>query len=236
MNQIVEHSGVTIQIKKSARAKHLRLSIDQAGQFKLTMPRFAVQLQAIQFLNRHASWIEKQQMRLVAQKSIHPDRTYQPGETFFYLGEPLALTFFSGYRVTRAQVRGDRLEVYSRDSADSLATKKAIESLYRRKAEEVIRDRLDYFNAFYGFPFKRVTFRNQKSRWGSCSAQKNLNFNWRLIMAPIEVIDYVVVHELCHLRQMNHSARFWALVADQIHDYKHRRTWLKTHSYLLKLN
>ncbi|MBU0727650.1 M48 family metallopeptidase, partial [Patescibacteria group bacterium] len=71
------------------------------------------------------------------------------------------------------------------------------------------------------------------SRWGSCSDRKNLNFNWKLIMAPIEIIDYVVVHEMCHLKQMNHSSKFWNLVAEKMPDYKELRKWLKDNRYLL---
>ncbi len=115
------------------------------------------------------------------------------------------------------------------------AIKKAIENFYRKKAGEVIHDRLQFFNEHYGFSYNRVTLRNQKSRWGSCSAKKNLNFNWRLIMAPIEVIDYVVVHELCHLKEMNHSARYWALVKETLPNHKEARKWLKDYHYLLRV-
>ena len=114
-----------------------------------------------------------------------------------------------------------------------IAVKKVIEQFYRKKAEEVIHDRLQFFNEHYQFRYNRVTLRNQKTRWGSCSSRGNLNFNWRLIMAPIEVIDYVVAHELCHLKEMNHSSRYWALVEQAIPDYKKYRKWLKDNHYLL---
>jgi predicted metal-dependent hydrolase len=77
--------------------------------------------------------------------------------------------------------------------------------------------------------YGRITIRNQKTRWGSCSGKGNLNFNCLLMLAPPEVLDYVVVHELCHRREMNHSPRFWALVEQVLPDWRQRRQWLKTH-------
>lgn len=97
----------------------------------------------------------------------------------------------------------------------------------RIKARQVIRERIEYFNQFYGYSFTRITIRDQKSRWGSCSSNGTLSFNYRLALIPLELADYVVVHELCHLKEMNHSNRFWGLVSRTIPDYRKRRTALK---------
>lgn len=104
---------------------------------------------------------------------------------------------------------------------------------YKARARVVIRERLSHFNQHYQFDFNRVFFRDQKTRWGSCSSQRNLNFNWRLILGPSEVLDYVVVHELCHLKEMNHSPAFWSLVEVQIPDHKKWRRWLRENHLLL---
>ena len=77
--------------------------------------------------------------------------------------------------------------------------------------------------------YGRITIREQKTRWGSCTSEGNLNFNWRLIFAPEKVLDYVVVHELAHRKEMNHSARFWALVASILPDYTEQKSWLREH-------
>ncbi len=89
----------------------------------------------------------------------------------------------------------------------------------KERAREIILKRLEYFNKFYRFQYKKVSIRNQHSRWGSCSSKKNLNFNWRIIYLPQKYLDYLVVHELCHLKELNHSAKFWKLVAKKIPDY-----------------
>jgi predicted metal-dependent hydrolase len=96
----------------------------------------------------------------------------------------------------------------------------------RARAKKLIVERLKYYNQFYNFKYNRVVIRNQRSRWGSCSANKNLNFNYKLFFIPLELVDYVVVHELCHLKEMNHAKRFWALVSQTIPNYQELRKQL----------
>ena len=96
----------------------------------------------------------------------------------------------------------------------------------------MIPPKVEHFAKIIGVDYGTITIRMQKSRWGSCSAKGNLNFNCLLMKTPDEVIDYVVVHELCHRKEMNHSPRFWAEVEKIIPDYKKRRSWLKTNSHL----
>ncbi len=97
------------------------------------------------------------------------------------------------------------------------------------RAKRIIPQRVRYYADIMGVTYGRITIRMQKSRWGSCSGKGNLNFNCFLMRTPDEIIDYVVVHELCHLKEMNHSPRFWAEVEKVLPDYKERRKWLKDH-------
>lgn len=90
----------------------------------------------------------------------------------------------------------------------------------KEKAREVVTARLEYFNKHYNFDYKKVSIRNQNSRWGSCSSRGNLNFNYRIVLLPSHLIDYIVVHELCHIGQMNHSQKFWGLVGEILPEYE----------------
>ena len=97
----------------------------------------------------------------------------------------------------------------------------------RKRAAEAIRARCSHYAPLMGVSYGTITSREQKTRWGSCSAKGNLNFNWKLVLMPPEILDYVVVHELAHRLQMNHSAAFWAEVGKILPDYRERRQWLK---------
>ena len=109
----------------------------------------------------------------------------------------------------------------------------AQEKELRERAKSVLAQRTSYFARQVGVTYGRITVRDQKTRWGSCSQTGNLNFNFRLILAPLEVLDYVVVHELCHRRQMNHSAQFWQEVAQVLPDYRKRKAWLTENGWRL---
>lgn len=98
---------------------------------------------------------------------------------------------------------------------------------HKNQALILVHDRLKYFNNFYNFKFNRVSIKNQKTRWGSCSKKGNLNFNYKIVLLPPKLADYIIVHELCHLKELNHSDRFWNLVAKTFPDYLKLRQELK---------
>ncbi len=119
-------------------------------------------------------------------------------------------------KVLRERERADSLEPITNEDLRELGD----------KAVEFIPKRVEYFAEKVGVSYGRITIRNQKTRWGSCSSKGNLNFNCLLMLTPPEIIDYVIVHELCHRKEMNHSVRFWSEVAKVLPDYKKRRKWL----------
>ncbi len=114
-------------------------------------------------------------------------------------------------------------------SSLSAIQRDALEKRYKEAARSYIPKRVAYFHAMTGGDYERITIRDQKTRWGSCSSKGTLSFNWRLMLAPPAVLDYVVVHELCHLTHMDHSPAFWQAVANVCPDYREKRRWLKEH-------
>lgn len=112
----------------------------------------------------------------------------------------------------------------------SSVTKHYVE--HKEAARLLVLARLEYFNQQYGLSYNRVAIRNQRRRWGSCSALGNLNFSYRLLFLPAELSDYVIVHEICHLKEFNHSSRFWTLVSKTIPDYERRRQALKQYDHM----
>ncbi len=112
----------------------------------------------------------------------------------------------------------------------------ALEARYKEAARSYIPKRVAYYHAMTGGTYKRISIRDQKTRWGSCSSKGTLSFNWRLMLAPPAVLDYVVVHELCHLTHMNHSKAFWQAVEAVCPDYRNLRKWLKEHGSELSIS
>ena len=98
---------------------------------------------------------------------------------------------------------------------------------HKEAARALVLERLEHFNQYYGYSWNRVAIRNQRRCWGSCTELGNLNFNYRLLFLPPELRDYIIVHELCHLKELNHSPRFWALVAEQLPEYNVYRKALR---------
>ena len=236
---IINQQRIPIEVRRSPRARRLSLKIEsEKPELILVIPRYALSMQIDSFIRKQTPWIEKHWTQALKKAQKRPKRRYQDGDTYFYFGETLSLKLIPSLSWKPGiRVVGNNLEI-TLHKATSLSDgkktiKKIVQEFYKKKAEEVIHDRLQFFNEHYGLKYNRVTFRNQKTRWGSCSSAKNLNFNWRLIMAPIEIIDYVVVHELCHIKYMNHSAAFWKLVSELIPNHKEMRRWLKDNHYLL---
>ncbi len=238
---LINQKKIPIHIRKSDRAKRMSLRIDdKKPEVLLTLPHFALKLQINHFIKKQSDWIEKNWNRALEISNKRLKHSYSNGDLFFYLGDKVQLKILaSQFKRKKARIRGDVLEIrlyrYTKASEAKSMIKKTVEDFYKKKASEVIYDRLSFYNEHYQLKYNRVSFRNQKTRWGSCSSAKNLNFNWRLIMAPIEIIDYVVVHELCHLKEMNHSSKFWGHVAEIVPNHKERKKWLKENNYLLSL-
>ena len=120
-------------------------------------------------------------------------------------------------------------------SPEDLKRMQVMDNRYRNAAREYFTKRVNYYLQYTGGTYTKITIRDQKTRWGSRSSSGTLSFNYRLMYAPLKVLDYVVVHELCHITHMNHSKDFWNMVASILPDYKESRNWLKEHGKELNI-
>jgi predicted metal-dependent hydrolase len=147
--------------------------------------------------------------------------------TLPYLGAQLALVPQAGRR--NAHRAGSQLLIPASDA------RPALERFYRRAARREVAGRLDYATALVGCSYHGLSIRSQRTRWASCSAGGRMSFNWRLLLAPEPVLDYVVWHEVCHLEVMDHSPRFWRLLAARCPGYREHLRWLRRHGATLVL-
>ena len=208
--------------------KNVMLQALPEGQTRVYAPR-QMRLRDVDALVRSsagqiAQMHEKLDRQLDADRQAHP---VTEGSAVAVEGEMKTLRLHQGR--TRAEVQDGELHLWLNDPKDGEAVRAALKSTLAALALERIRPRISVFQPVIGGEFGRVAVRDQRSRWGSCSSKHNLNFNWKLIMAPPQVLDYVVIHELCHLHEFNHSARFWRLVEGVMPDYEVWKKWLKNH-------
>ena len=203
--------------------------IRPATGLEIVLPRGASAARAEQILHEKAGWIVRTLDRMVAEPA-HEPTPLVTGRDLPFAGRTLRLALQTGAPADRfrAVLEGETLRLITADTLPD-TVRAALVAWYRKQARTVIAERLAHWNRHYGFTFGCVRIKEQKSRWGSCSRQGNLNFNWRLLLAPLSVLDYVVIHELAHLKELNHSPRFWAIVAQMCPDYAAKRKWLRQH-------
>jgi predicted metal-dependent hydrolase len=216
---------VVYQVRRSDRARRVRVTVDAVRGIEVVLPRRAPEREAAAAIRELRPWIERRVAELAGARAAVAAR----GDTVPYLGRTLALRTDSPGRVRVAR-RGDVLLVPSGEERLP-----ALERWYRRAARAEIAPRLDRACAAAGSSYSRLTIRGQRTRWASCSRTGAMSFNWRLLLAPEAVLDYVVWHEVCHLEVMDHSSRFWRLLASRKPDYREQLRWLKANGATLVL-
>jgi predicted metal-dependent hydrolase len=218
--------------------RRLTLTVEpRHGLRVLAPPRLSLR-EIESFIARERDWLRQRLEEAAAWERAHPLRRFADGETLLLLGERWTLRVREeiGRRRPRVQ-RSARFEgpgtitlrlpegLPPAQRREAAAT--ALERWYRRLARELLSARVAHWSAATGLAPGRLSVRDTTSRWGSCSSRGHLSFNWKIVMAPPPVVDYLVVHELCHLRHLDHSPRFWALVARHCPDYERARRWLR---------
>ena len=185
-------------------------------------------------LRERSAWVLSTIDKFRSAYNSKPKRDYRTGEPFLFRGASFRLKFESAPSPNQITVSlKDRQLVVAlpepAQNANCAEIRQAIERFYRVQAQDYLPKRTEELAHKHGFKFARVRIKNQKTRWGSCSAKRNINLNMRLMMAPDAAIDYVIIHELCHLRELNHSPAFWALVESYCPEFRHWRAWFRQH-------
>jgi predicted metal-dependent hydrolase len=211
---------IAYSVRRSDRARRVRVVVEPTGVVEVVLPRRAAQREAAAAVAELRPWIER---RLTESQALR-ERLAARGDGLPYLGELLRPRREPGR--TRAHRRGDVLLFGDRVQ---------IERWYRRMARIEVEPRLDEAVAALGVSYRSVRIANQRTRWGSCSTNGAMSFNWRLLLAPPEILDYVVWHEACHLVHMDHSRAFWSLLERHRPDYRVARRWLRDHGPTLVL-
>jgi predicted metal-dependent hydrolase len=220
----VNAQSMPIIYRRHARARNYVLRLYSNQTVVVTVPRAGTRNFARNFVASRRSWLEKQ-WRILQSRQI-PPQLLQPGMEILFRGEPVAL---------RVQKSGEDWQLQFGEETASLSSlggnlRPALERHLHKLARTELAIRAYELARAHQVEIKRVTVRNQKSRWGSCSHNGTISLNWRLIQLPGEVRDYIIIHELMHLRELNHSPRFWAEVERVCPSYRAAEEWLKKNS------
>ena len=213
-----------------SRRKTVAIIVQRDGTLTVRAPLRMSETHIREFVQSHTQWIRLKQAQAKASPPP-PQKRYAEGETFLYLGKEVPLTVVGPQRPA-LKFTSDRFLL----AASALPkARQAFIRWYKARALELLSEKVSIQARQNDFTWKKIRISSARTRWGSCSSNGTLSFTWRLVLAPPEVIDYVVVHELAHTRIRDHSPKFWRRVAEIMPDYKLRVSWLKQNGRFLTL-
>lgn len=190
----------------------------------------------IAHIKKKCKWIVQKQFEIKEIQSQRLDREFVNGEAFMYLGRNYALKIEEDLCLKNPVTKLYQGKfIISTPIADQEKLRRSIELWYREKALEKVVERVDYYQRYFQVEPSAIKVKEQKKRWASCTAKRELLFNWRCVMAPSWVLDYIVVHEMSHMLVMDHSKAFWSIVEGIMPDYEKRREWLKNYGIKMDL-
>ena len=215
--------NINIDIHHTLSLKLISIKIHK-NSIKITTPFLLSNKKIEEFLLKKYTWIKKQ---LLIQSNIQPliKKEYVNGEKFLYFGEAYNLKISGGDKYS-IKIEGNFLIVMVKDIQNISKIKRLIKKWLHDQSTSYFNKKTFYFAEKNKLNLRSVKVREYKSRWGSCSINGDISFNWRLIMAPHHIIEYVIIHELMHIREHNHSSRFWDLVKSQYSNSKDAKQWL----------
>jgi predicted metal-dependent hydrolase len=212
------------QLVNSKRAKYIRLKLSNRGELSVVVPLGISHKAAHKFVNSKATWVEKHLQDItVAEKP-----TTIKSIDLKLLDEQWSIEYlYKDGSYVEYEEHGDRSILISGNVDSPELVQKIINQWLKNTAREHFPEMLNELAELHGFHYQGLSVRSQKTRWGSCSSKKNINLNCKLLLMPESVVNYVMIHELCHTIEMNHSDRFWSLVEDCDSEYKEHRKALK---------
>lgn len=206
--------------------KTIKISVEAPDIITVTAPRGVPKQVVIESVRNKSPWILKR-LYLIKNAPAKPTHQFTSGESFLYLGKEILLEVIENKDVKKAEVQlnDNKLTVYVSEIEQNII-RTAIEKWYRKETLRKVIQRIKYYQQYFNTSPNSIRVKQQKRRWASCTYKDDILFNWRCIMAKEEALDYIVVHEMCHMVHKNHSKDFWKLVGQIMPDYKIRKAWL----------
>jgi predicted metal-dependent hydrolase len=225
-----------IEIIRTERSKSASIEIED-DTVKVTVPKNLSDQRIEELIKNRTVWI-RQKLKIQTETIRPKDKEYVNGETFSYLGRNYRLKCLSGGS-GEARLTNGYLTVWLAKGASEAASggcvRQSLQQWYQARALEKLKEKTKRYSAILGVSPQSVGVKEYKARWGSCSSSGDVTYNWRIIMAPHHIVDYIVVHELCHLLEHNHGPKYWKHVQNVVPNYKECREWLKVNGISLNI-
>ena len=217
--------------------KTISISVEPPKNITVVAPVGTSEEEIKEAVKSKGSWIVQKLFEFRNIESKRVNREFVNGESFMYLGRNYSLQIYVDETLqnnSSVKLFRGKFHVYVKEKDDELI-KDAMKYWYREKTEEQVKKRIKYYQKYFNKQPTAIKVKEQKKRWASCTLNNELLFNWRCVMAKSTALDYIVVHEMCHMYYMNHSQEFWDLVASVMVDYEVRKEWLRDYGIRLDL-
>ena len=225
-----------IEVVRSLKSKSAAIEIDK-GIVKVTVPQNLSDYRVDELVKKRTIWIKKQLKIEAETPSLRP-KEYVNGESFSYLGRNYRLKCVDD-EAPNVKLKHGYLTVYLsnalKENEKEDFIRRALKDWYQARALEKLKEKTKRYSSIIGVTPQSVKIKEYKARWGSCSLKGDISFNWRIIISPHHIVDYIVVHELCHLVEYNHGNKYWKQVASVVPNYIECRNWLKENGQYLRI-
>lgn len=229
---LIKTESFDVSVITSAKRVSITLKVNSKGVFLHIPTRLPMDI-VHDLIAEKSGWIKKQ---LAKQPEPLPERQWQQGETLSFFGQQYELQLAQKADSPSVKLAEDTIILSARlHRIGQKARRKAIVDWYKNQAEIYLTKRTEELSRQTGLTPKSITIKTYKARWGSCNIRGEIQYNWQIMQAPTSVIDYLIIHELCHLKHHNHGKKFWQLVARHCPEYKKEQTWLKQHGAMLQV-
>lgn len=233
--ELIQFNGRSVEVRRRPYQRSLSLKVKLSGRLRVTCGLHVKAGVIEHFLLHHHAFIEKSLREVGDLRTRFPKIEFVSGDLLMLGGREVPLqVVWSWNKRPLVEFLDDSVELKIHVGASREQRQKAVARAYKNLAKQILPARLAYWAELMKLNPQGISVRGQRTRWGSCSPDGKINLNWKLVGAPADVIDYVLIHELAHLEQANHSPRFWQIVERYCSDYRIRRKWLRTHQYKLE--
>jgi predicted metal-dependent hydrolase len=230
VKEITQFENHTVEIRRRPRQRYINLRVRHDGALRVTCGPRVPRRDIFSFIRESEEFIKKALADLAEFYRRHPPKRALSGEEYLYLGtrKKLQIVWTWNSKI-KIQFRDGEFELLAPTTSTPEERHEALLKYFKKEGGHYLRRCAEYWAKRMNANPASVTIRGQTSRWGSCTSRGDVNLNWKLLAAPPEIIDYVVIHELAHLTHMDHSARFWSLVGRHFPEYKRAKKWLREH-------